>query len=122
MKAIENKILETIMILMILLWLPLAAQAADMWAETPDLNDNSGSAAFITESHTLRNKSVEVDMWAETPDLDNGSENHGVKIDGGSRFVRNFNWEMYAETPGLHDTLPGPRPENMENPLIAKEK
>ena len=122
MKATVNKIIETIMILMVLLWLPLAASAADMWAETPDLNDNTGSSAFITGSPTLRNTSVEVDMWAETPHLDNGSENHGVKIEGGARFVRNFNAEMYAETPGLHDTLPGSRPENMENTLIAKEK
>ena len=122
MKTIKNKILKVITALMVMLWVPLAASAADMWAETPDLNADTGNPSFIAESHTLKYKSPIVDMWAETPNLNAGREDHGVKIDGDYRFVSNFNSEMYAETPGLNDISPGPQPETIENTLLAKEK
>lgn len=121
MKTIK-KMLKIITALMVILWVPLTASAADMWAETPDLNGDAGSPSFIAEPHTFRYESPKIDMWAKTPNLDAGREDHGVKIDGDFRFISNFNSEMYAETPGLNDIFPGTQPETMESILLAKEK
>jgi len=113
---------KVITALVVVLWVPLATSAADMWAETPGLNGDAGSPAFITEPNTFKTDSPKIDMWAKTPNLDAGRQDHGVKIDGDYRFVNNFNLEMYAETPGYNDTRPEPQPETIESILHAKEK
>jgi hypothetical protein len=107
---------------MVILWVPLAACAADMWAETPDLNHDAEAPSVIAEPHAFKYESPLVDMWAKTPNLDAGIEDHGVKIDGEYRFISNFNSEMYAETPDLNDISPGPQPGTMESTLLAKGK
>ena len=119
MKTIKSEILKATIALMVILWVPLGASAADMWAETPDLNSDIGISSFIVESHTFKYKSPEVDMWAKTPNLDAEREDHGVRIDGKYRFISNINSEMYAETPDLHNILPSPQPETMESTLLA---
>jgi hypothetical protein len=120
MKTIKNKLTTAAIILMVILWVPIATAAADMWAETPDLNGDADSPSFISEPLTFTYQSPLVDMWVETPNLDNGKEDHGVKIDGEFKFVRNFHSQMYSETPGLNDNLPRPEPETMESILLAK--
>jgi hypothetical protein len=122
MKTIKNKMSTATFTLMVILCLPFAASAADMWAETPDLNGDTGSPSLIAEPHTFKFEPPRVDMWAETPALSAGREDHGVKIDGEYRFVNNFESEMYVETPGLNDIPSRPQPETMESTLLAKEK
>lgn len=119
MKTLKKRIFKITIILMVILWIPLVASAADMWAETPDLNDDAEKSSFIAESHTLKYNSAKVDMWAETPNLDDGSEDHIVQMEGEYRFINNFNLEMYAETPGLNNTLPRPHVETEESTLLA---
>ena len=121
MKIIK-KTLKIITTLMVILWVPLTVSAADMWAETPDLNGDAGNSSFITEPHTFKYESPKIDMWAKTPNLDAGREDHGVKIDDDFRFISDFNSEMYVETPGLNDIFPGTQPETRESILLAKEK
>ena len=99
-RIIKNKI-TAILALIIFLYTPLLALAADMWAETPDLSDDSKNATTVTDPGTLKYDRPAVDMWAETPDLSSGQKDHGVHIDGQVRLVNNFNPEMYAETPEL---------------------
>ena len=122
MKTIKNKMPKIITALTVILWIPLAASAADMWDETPDLNSDAGSPAFIAESYTFKTESPKIDMWAKTPNLDAGRQNHGVKIDGDYKVVSNFNSEMYAETPGLDNNVPAQQPQTPESTLLAKEK
>ena len=122
MKTIKNKMSTATFTLMVILWLPFAASAADMWAETPDLNGDAESSSFIAAHHLFTYKPPRVDMWAESPNLDAGKEDHGVRIEGEYRFANNFNPEMYAETPGLNETLPRPQPETIDSTLLAKEK
>ena len=101
-KIIKNKIIA-IFALITLAFIPLMALAADMWAETPDLHDDSEIASAVTEPATLKYDGQAVDMWAETPDLNADQEDHGVSIIGRGRLVNNFNPEMYAETPDLNE-------------------
>jgi hypothetical protein len=88
--------------LMVFTFTPLLAVAADMWAETPDLNADSEIASAVTEPATFKYESQTVDMWAETPDLNADQEDHGVSFIGRGRLVNNFDPEMYAETPDLN--------------------
>ena len=54
MKTIKNKIPKIITALTVILWIPLAASAADMWDETPGLDNNvHGQKPQITESTLL---------------------------------------------------------------------
>jgi hypothetical protein len=122
MKTRVYKNIATGIFVIVLAIAPPAAFAADMWAETPDLNDESNSASATSDAVTFRYESPTVDMWAEVPDLNAVNENHGVLIDTSSRVVNNFNPKMYAETPGLNDTTPGSQPETMESILLSKEK
>ena len=122
MKTIKNKTLMTIITLMALIFPTYTVSAADMWAETPDLNHDAEAPSVIAEPHAFKYESPLVDMWAKTPNLDAGIEDHGVKIDGEYRFISNFNSEMYAETPDLNDISPGPQPGTMESTLLAKGK
>ena len=122
MKTIKNKILKVIITLMVTLWVPLAASAADMWAETPDLNGDAESPSFIAEPHTFKYESPLVDMWAKTPNLLAEREEHGVYIDTESRFVIDFNPEMYVETPEVNATSSAPRVKRVKSILVADEK
>jgi hypothetical protein len=122
MRIIKNKLSTAIITLMVILWVPLAASAADMWAETPDLNGDAGSSSFTAEHHALKYEPPSVDMWAESPNLDAGKKDHGVRIEGVYRFTNYFNPEMYAETPGLNDIPPGSPSDTMDSILLAKEK
>jgi hypothetical protein len=122
MKTIKNKTLMTIITLMALIFPTYTVSAADMWAETPDLNHDAEAPSVIAEPHAFKYESPRVDMWAESPNLDAGKEDHGVRIEGEYRFANTFNPEMYAETPGLNETLPRPQPETIDSILLAKEK
>ncbi len=101
-KIIKNKIVG-IFVLITLAFTPLMALAADMWVETPDLNDDSEIASTAVEPTVFKYNRQAVDMWAETPDLNTDQEEHGVSIDGRGRLVNHFNPEMYAETPDLNE-------------------
>jgi hypothetical protein len=44
--------------------------AVDMWAETPDLNDNSGDYDVVLEADVRFDKTINPELYAETPDMD----------------------------------------------------
>ena len=100
-KIIKNKIIA-VFAFIIFSYTPLMPLAADIWAETPDLSDDSQIASVVTETATFKYNRPAVDMWAETPDLNAVQEDNGVSIIGPARLVNNFNPEMYAETPDLN--------------------
>lgn len=108
--------------MMVFAFTPVTAFATDMWAETPDLNNDDNVPAVVTGSSILRYESPDVDMWAETPNLVSERKEHEVYIDTESRFVSNFNPEMYAETPDLNTNPAAPRVIRVESILIAKGK
>jgi hypothetical protein len=103
-KKIKNKIIA-ILALIIFAYTPLMALAADMWAETPDLSDDSKIASVVTAPTTFMYNRQAVDMWAETPNLNADQEDHGARIDGHGHLINNFNPEMYAETPDLNENF-----------------
>jgi hypothetical protein len=105
MKQIIKKKISPILALIIFLYTPLMALAADMWVETPDLSDDSKIASVVNEPGTFKYDRPAVDMWAETPNLNADQEVHSVRIDGHGRLVNNFNPEMYAETPDLNENF-----------------
>jgi hypothetical protein len=122
MKTLKNKIIMALLSMMVFAFAPVTAYAADLWAETPDLNNDDNVPTVVTGSSIFIYESPEVDMWAETPNFFTEREKHGVYIDTESRFVSNFNPEMYAETPDLNTTSAAPRVIRVESTLIAKEK
>ena len=101
---IKNKIIA-IFALIIFAYTPLMALADDMWAETPDLSDDSKIAPAVTEPATFKYDRQAVDMWAETPNLNADQEGHNASIDWHGHLVNNFNPEMYAETPDLNENF-----------------
>jgi hypothetical protein len=103
-KIIKNKIIAFFAFI-IFSYTPLMALAADMWAETPDLSNDSKIASAVNEPATFKYNRQAVDMWAETPNLNADQEDHGVSIDGHGHLVNNFNPEMYAETPDLNENF-----------------
>lgn len=122
MKAIINKQFITIITLLVFAVTPLVSLAADMWAETPDLNNDFETSSVITAAGALNSKSPATDLWAETPDLLSNSANHGIIVETESRVVKNFNPQMYAETPDLNMAF-APKPaEAVEKVLIVSGK
>jgi hypothetical protein len=122
MKTLKNTLIITLLSLMVFAVIPFTAHAADMWVETPDLNNDHDVPSVVIGSSTFTYESPEVDMWAETPNLLIEREEHGVYIDTESRFVSDFKPEMYAETPDLNTTSAAPRIIRVESILIAKEE
>ena len=102
MKKIINYNIITFIVVLVFAFTPFTAFAADMWAETPDLNDENDAASIVTEPATLKYNRPAVNMWAETPDLSADSEDYDVSIGDNIRVVGNFNPEMYTETPDLN--------------------
>ena len=100
---------------------PVLSTAADMWAETPGLSNDTQSNSNVTGKATFNYKQPAVDMWAETPDISKDREDHDVNISGPARIVNNFNPEMYAETPGLYSGAAGQQDEFLEDMFIAEE-
>ena len=119
MKTLKNEIIVALLSMMVFAFTPFTAFATDLWAETPDLNNDGNVPTVVTGSSIFIYGSPEIDLWAETPNLFTEREEHGVYIDTESRFVNNFNSEMYAETPDLNTTLPSPRVIRVEGILIA---
>ena len=122
MKTLQNKKLITLLSLMVFAVIPPTTYAADMWAETSDLNNNNNVPTVVTGLSIITYESPEVDMWAETPNFLTDREEHGVYIDNESRFINDYNPAMYAETPGLNTTSAAPQVKRVESILIAKEK
>lgn len=122
MKTLLNKKIIAIIFFIVLVTTPFTAFAADMWAETPDLNDDSEISSLAKESATFKSKAPAINLWTETPDLLAETENHGVAIDTESRIVSNFNPEMYAETPDLNRAVGNQHGKTLEVILIASGK
>ena len=122
MKTLLNRKIIAIISFIVFATVPFTAFAADMWAETPDLNDDFEISSLANESATFKNKAPAIDLWSETPDLLAETENHGVAIDTESRIVSNFNPEMYAETPDLNRTVGNQHAKTLKEILIASEK
>ena len=101
MRTIINNAAIVILSMVVFTILPATMSAADMWSETPDLNDDTEAASVVIGPTTFKYSSPVVDMWAETPDLNTKNQVHGVNIDENPRLVQNFNPDMYAETPDL---------------------
>jgi hypothetical protein len=120
MKTLKDKKIIAFLSLMVFAFTPFTAFATDMWAETPDLNNNDNVPIVGTGSSIFIHESPEVDMWAETPNLFTEREEHGVYIDTESLFVSDFNPAMYAETPDLNTTSAAPQVLRVESILIAK--
>ena len=99
----NKKQFVTVLAIMALAFTPLGAFSADMWAETPDLNDNSELFSKVTESAVYANSRPLVDMWAETPDLNSETENYDFILNDEGRIVSSFNSDMYAETPAIDE-------------------
>ncbi len=76
--------------------------AADMWAETPDLNDNTKSSNFTSEPVKFIFKKPEVDLWAETPDLSFGKEKYTDSLERSVSVASILVPELYKETPDLN--------------------
>ena len=121
MKPLQNKKLITLLSLMVFAVISPTTYAADMWAETPDLNNNM-VPTLVTGSSTFTYESPEVDMWAETPNFLTDRKEHGVYIDTESRFFSDYNPAMYDETPDLNTTSAAPLVKRVESILIAKEE
>lgn len=122
MKTLKDKKILTLLSLMVFTVIPFTAHAADMWAETPDLNNNDIVPTVVTGMFIFIYESPEIDMWAETPNLLTEREEHGVYMDPESRFVSDYNPAMYAETPDLNITAAALRVKCDESILIAKEE
>jgi hypothetical protein len=71
MKKIINSAAIVIFSMVAFTILPATISAADMWAETPDLNDETAAASVVIGSKTFKYSNPIVDMWAKTPDLTN---------------------------------------------------
>jgi hypothetical protein len=79
---IKDKIIAifSILAIMTLAFTPLMAIAADMWAETPDLNvDQEDHGVSISGRGRLVNN-FNPEMYAETPDLNKGFTNRHMKV------------------------------------------
>lgn len=78
-KIIKNKIIA-IFALITLAFIPLMALAADMWAETPDLNadQEDHGVSIIGRGRLVNNFNPE--MYAETPDLNEGFAKRQMKV------------------------------------------
>ena len=100
---------------------PATILAADIWAETPDLKDETAGASAVVGPATFKYSNPAVDMWAETPDLDTKNSAHDVRIDLNSRLVRNFDPEMYAETPNLNQVFEERQDRIFEDSVIAEK-
>ena len=122
MKTLQNnKKLTTLLSLILFAVIPLTSYAADMWAETPELNNNN-VPTVVTGSSTFTYVSPGVDMWAETPNFQTDREGHGVYIDIESRFISDYNPAKYDETPDLNTTSAAPQAKRVESILIVKEE
>ncbi len=71
MKTIRNKIVSATITLMLTLWVPLAASAADMWAKTPNLDAGSEDHGVKTDGEYRIISNFNPEMYAETPGLNN---------------------------------------------------
>ncbi len=97
-KIFINKTIN-VLTLMIFTFTPLTGFAGDMWAETPDLDNDSEVASIVSGPTKLTKKRPTVDLWTETPSLNADTKDHGFFIEGNVWSVYNFTPEMYAETP-----------------------
>jgi hypothetical protein len=111
----------TLLALMVFTLTPLFAVAADMWTETPNLDEQSGDKPAVTGPSTFKYSNPAVDMWAETPDLKAEGQLHDVKIDLNSRLVSNFIPEMYAETPDLNQAFAESQVKILDGTVIAEK-
>jgi hypothetical protein len=121
MKKMINNAMIVILSLLVFTILPTAVFATDMWAETPNLNDDSEVASTVTEPVTFKYDTPAVDMWAKTPDLNAENQAHDVNLDDNARIVNDFRPEMYAETPDLNKASAERQVKIFEDTVIAKK-
>ena len=93
----------TVLAIMAFAFTPFTAFAADMWKETPNLNDDTELPSAVINPAAFVNSRPPVNMWAETPDLNADTENYDFMLDDDRQFASTFIPEMYAETPAVND-------------------
>ncbi len=93
----------TVLAIVAFAFTPFTAFAADMWEETPNLNDDTELSFAVIKPAAFINRRPLVNMWAETPDLNAETEDYDVILDDEGRFLSTFIPEMYIETPAIDE-------------------
>jgi hypothetical protein len=118
-KIIINKVVS-VLALMAFALTPLTALATDMWAETPNLNEDTELPSVVIEQANFSNSRPLVNKWVETPDLNAETEIYDFVLDDRGRFASTFIPEMYTETPALDEVFAERHLLIDEYPLMAE--
>ena len=120
MMPIKIKKNLTILTVMVFAFTPLTGLAADMWQETPDLNDDTETSITFIKPVVFTNTRPLVDKWAETPDLNAELETYNFILDYEVRFLNTLIPEMYSETPTIDNISPTRKPVSHEDTFLAE--
>ena len=120
MKHIIINNVVTAFTVMVFTFTPFNAFAADMWQETPNLNDDSELPSAMIKPVVFINSRPLVDQWAETPELKAETDNFEFIPDDEGRFVSTLIPEMYAETPAVDVIFTIRQRVSVEDTLLAE--
>jgi len=120
MKPIVIIKVAAVLAVMVFTFTPVGVVAADMWQETPNLNEDSELPSAVIKPVVFVNRRPLVDQWVETPDLNAETDNLDFIPDDEGRFVGTLIPEMYAETPALDEIFAIRQPVADEDTMLAE--